>query len=183
MERRLRLGMIGGGQGAFIGAVHRLSARMDDKYEFVAGCLSSTPEKAAISAEEIGLDPSRSYPDFKTMAEEESKRDDGIDLSATLYLPPGRKPSDGPLPLLVWAYPREFKTSKAASQVVGSAHRFFSINPASSSSSALIMLSYGGHGFKVLKDVKMIEVKQGPYSLSVDKVKFEKVNENKIKIK
>ena len=71
------------------------------------------------------------------------KRDDGIDLSATLYLPPGRKPSDGPLPLLVWAYPREFKTSKAASQVVGSAHRFFSINPASSSSSALIMLSYG----------------------------------------
>ena len=47
----------------------------------------------------------------------------------------------------------------------------------------LIMLSYGGHGFKVLKDVKMIEVKQGPYSLSVDKVKFEKVNENKIKIK
>ena len=54
MKRRLRLGMIGGGQGAFIGAVHRLSARMDDKYEFVAGCLSSTPEKAAKSAEEIG---------------------------------------------------------------------------------------------------------------------------------
>jgi len=47
----------------------------------------------------------------------------------------------------------------------------------------LIMLSNGGHGFKVLKDVKMIEVKQGPYSLSMDKVKFAKVNENKIKIK
>ena len=45
MKKRLRLGMIGGGQGAFIGAVHRLSARMDDKYEFVAGCLSSTSEK------------------------------------------------------------------------------------------------------------------------------------------
>ena len=80
MAKRLKLGMIGGGQGAFIGAVHRLCARMDDKYEFVAGCLSSTPEKAAKSAEEIGLDPSRSYPDFKTMAEEESKRDDGIDV-------------------------------------------------------------------------------------------------------
>ena len=65
MKRKLRLGMIGGGQGAFIGAVHRLAARIDDKYEFVAGCLSSTPEKAAKSAEEIGLDPSRSYPDFK----------------------------------------------------------------------------------------------------------------------
>ncbi len=47
----------------------------------------------------------------------------------------------------------------------------------------LIMLSNGGHGFKVLKDVKMIEVKQGPYSLAMDKVKFEKVNEKKIKIK
>ena len=47
----------------------------------------------------------------------------------------------------------------------------------------LIMLSNGGHGFKVLKDVKMIEVKQGPYSLAMDKVKFDKVNEKKIKIK
>jgi len=50
-------------------------------------------------------------------------------------------------------------------------------------SNDLIMLSNGGHGFKVLKDIQMIEVKQGPYSLSMDKVKFEKVNENKIKIK
>ena len=47
----------------------------------------------------------------------------------------------------------------------------------------LIMLSNGGHGFKILKDVKMIEVKQGPYSLSMDKVKFEKTDESKIKIK
>ena len=47
----------------------------------------------------------------------------------------------------------------------------------------LIMLSNGGHGFKVLKDVKMIEVKQGPYSLSKDKVKFDKTNESKIKFK
>ena len=45
------------------------------------------------------------------------------------------------------------------------------------------MLSNGGHGFKVLKDVKMIEVKQGPYSLAMDKVKFGRIDENKIKIK
>jgi hypothetical protein len=45
------------------------------------------------------------------------------------------------------------------------------------------MLSGGGHGFKVLKNTKMIEVKQGPYSLSMDKVKFEPTNENKIKFK
>ena len=50
-------------------------------------------------------------------------------------------------------------------------------------SNDIIMLSSGGHGFKVLKDTQMIEVKQGPYSLSMDKVKFEKVNENKIKIR
>ena len=47
----------------------------------------------------------------------------------------------------------------------------------------IIMLVKGGHGFKVLKEVQMIEVKQGPYSLSKDKVKFENINENKIKIK
>ena len=80
MKKRLRLGMIGGGQGAFIGAVHRLSARMDDKYEFVAGCLSSTPKKAELSAKKLGLDLSRSYPDYKTMAEKESQRDDGIEV-------------------------------------------------------------------------------------------------------
>jgi len=50
-------------------------------------------------------------------------------------------------------------------------------------SNDLIMLSGGGHGFKVLKDVKMIEVKQGPYLLSMDKVKFDKINESKIKFK
>ena len=80
MKKRLRLGMIGGGHGAFIGAVHRLSARMDDKYEFVAGCLSSTPEKVELSAKELGLDLTRSYPDYKTMAEKESQRHDGIEV-------------------------------------------------------------------------------------------------------
>ena len=80
MKKKLRLGMVGGGQGAFIGAVHRLSARMDDKYEFLAGCLSSTPEKAELSAKELGLDLTRSYPDYKTMAEQESQRDDGVEV-------------------------------------------------------------------------------------------------------
>ena len=70
--------MIGGGQGAFIGAVHRLSARMDDKYEFLAGCLSSTPEKVELSAKELGLDLTSSYPDYKTTAEQESQREDGV---------------------------------------------------------------------------------------------------------
>ena len=90
-------------------------------------------------------DFSHPYPQMKNLYKEmvTYKRSDGIDLSATLYLPPGRGPKDGPLPLLVWAYPREFKTSKAASQVIGSPHRFLTINPTYSSSSALLMLSYG----------------------------------------
>ena len=54
MQKLLRLGMVGGGQGAFIGAVHRIASRIDDRYELVAGCLSSTSDKALLSAKEIG---------------------------------------------------------------------------------------------------------------------------------
>jgi len=80
--RRLRLGMVGGGEGAFIGAVHRLSARMDDHYELVAGALSADSEKAFRSAHALGLNPSRSYSSFQEMATQESQRSDGIDVVA-----------------------------------------------------------------------------------------------------
>ncbi len=76
---RIRLGMVGGGQGAFIGAVHRLAARMDDHYEFVAGALSSDAARAKASAAELGLAPDRSYADFREMARLEAKRKDGIE--------------------------------------------------------------------------------------------------------
>ena len=78
-EPRIRLGMVGGGSGAFIGAVHRIAARIDDRYEFVAGALSSTPEKARQSGAELGLDPSRIYGDFKSMAIREAKIKNGIE--------------------------------------------------------------------------------------------------------
>jgi predicted dehydrogenase len=78
-RRRLRLGMVGGGNDAFIGAVHRLASRIDDRYEFVAGALSSSPEKAIASGRALGLAEDRTYPDYRTMAEAESKRPDGID--------------------------------------------------------------------------------------------------------
>ncbi|MFL5258161.1 MAG: Gfo/Idh/MocA family protein, partial [Hyphomicrobiales bacterium] len=77
--RRIRLGMIGGGQGAFIGAVHRLAARMDDQYVFVAGALSSDPKRARASGEELGLAPDRIYGDYREMAKAESARRDGIE--------------------------------------------------------------------------------------------------------
>ena len=80
--RRIRLGMVGGGEGAFIGAVHRLAARMDDHYDLVAGALSSTPEKSQRSGAALGLAPERVYDDFETMAKAEAKRPDGIEAVA-----------------------------------------------------------------------------------------------------
>ncbi|MBK1871445.1 Gfo/Idh/MocA family protein [Aestuariivirga sp. YIM B02566] len=79
---RIRLGMVGGGQGAFIGAVHRLAARMDDQYEFVAGALSSSPERSRASGAELGLAPDRIYTDYREMAKAEANRKDGIEAVA-----------------------------------------------------------------------------------------------------
>ncbi|MDI7047610.1 Gfo/Idh/MocA family oxidoreductase, partial [Escherichia coli] len=79
-QRRLRLGMVGGGQGAFIGAVHRIAARLDDRFELVAGALSSGPQRAQASAAEAGI--ARSYADWGEMAHAEAARDDGIDAVA-----------------------------------------------------------------------------------------------------
>lgn len=79
---RIRLGMVGGGEGAFIGAVHRIAARLDDQYELVAGALSSTPGKARRSGAAIGLPPDRTYDDFEAMAKAESARPDGIEAVA-----------------------------------------------------------------------------------------------------
>lgn len=78
----IRLGMVGGGQGAFIGAVHRMAARLDGHYQLVAGALSSDPERARASAAELGLDPSRSYASYETMAKQEAARADGIEAVA-----------------------------------------------------------------------------------------------------
>ncbi|MDR5754632.1 MULTISPECIES: Gfo/Idh/MocA family oxidoreductase [unclassified Caballeronia] len=72
--------MVGGGEGAFIGAVHRIAARIDDRFELVAGALSSDPQRAASSAAAIGI--ARSYADFREMARTEAAREDGIDAVA-----------------------------------------------------------------------------------------------------
>ncbi|WP_293853455.1 Gfo/Idh/MocA family oxidoreductase [uncultured Alsobacter sp.] len=79
---RIRLGMVGGGEGAFIGAVHRMAARLDDHYDFVAGALSSTPEKAMRSGAALGLDPKRTYGTFQEMASRERRLKDGIEAVA-----------------------------------------------------------------------------------------------------
>ena len=74
---RIRLGMVGGGQDAFIGEVHRFAAHLDHKYELVAGALSSTPEKSRASGEALGLP--RVYGDFKAMAMREARLKEGIE--------------------------------------------------------------------------------------------------------
>jgi predicted dehydrogenase len=78
----LKLGMVGGGQGAFIGAVHRMAARLDGRWDLVAGALSSNPARAMASAAEVGIAPERSYASFAEMAQAEAARPDGIDAVA-----------------------------------------------------------------------------------------------------
>jgi len=80
--RRLRLGMVGGGDGAFIGAVHRIAARIDDCYELVAGALSGDAQRALASGAALRLDPARCYADYREMARAEAARPDGIDVVA-----------------------------------------------------------------------------------------------------
>jgi predicted dehydrogenase len=81
-DGRIRLGMVGGGQGAFIGAVHRIAARLDDQYVLVAGGLSSEQQRALASALELGLARDRTYEHYAAMAAAEAKREDGIEVVA-----------------------------------------------------------------------------------------------------
>ena len=80
MNRKLRMGMVGGGRGAFIGAVHRMAANLDGQIELVAGAFSSSPEKSKLSGEDFFLDPDRVYGSYQEMAEKESAREDKIDF-------------------------------------------------------------------------------------------------------
>ena len=77
---RIRLGMVGGGRGAFIGAVHRIAARIDDQFELIAGAFSADPERSAASAADLGV--ARSYGSFAEMAAKEARRKDGIEAVA-----------------------------------------------------------------------------------------------------
>ncbi len=78
----IRYGMVGGGQGAFIGGVHRIAARLDGEFQLVAGALSSDPERAIASGRELGLDAERCYASFAEMAKAEAARADGIEAVA-----------------------------------------------------------------------------------------------------
>jgi len=84
LGRRLRLAVIGGGPGSFIGAMHRQAARLDDRYEIVTGVLSSDIEKSKKAAVEIGLSADRLYSSVQEMLDKESARKDGADVVAIM---------------------------------------------------------------------------------------------------
>jgi predicted dehydrogenase len=72
LNRKLRMGMVGGGRGAFIGAVHRMAARLDGEIELVAGCFSSNAKKSRLSGDDFHLDPARVYASYEQMARAEA---------------------------------------------------------------------------------------------------------------
>jgi len=84
LGRRLRLAVIGGGPGSFIGAMHRTAARLDDRYELVAGALSSNPERSRDAAIALGIEPDRAYGDAMTLLDTEAARSDGADVVAIM---------------------------------------------------------------------------------------------------
>ncbi|MDO9301798.1 MAG: Gfo/Idh/MocA family oxidoreductase [Anaerolineales bacterium] len=84
LGRRLRLAVIGGGPGSFIGAMHRQAARLDDRYEIVTGILSSNPDKSKQAALELGLASDRLYSSVQDMLAGESARKDGADVVAIM---------------------------------------------------------------------------------------------------
>ncbi|MEO8328356.1 MAG: Gfo/Idh/MocA family oxidoreductase, partial [Nitrospirota bacterium] len=84
LGRRLRLAVIGGGPGSFIGAMHRQAARLDDRYEVVTGILSSEPEKSKKACLELGMSPDRLYSSVNEMLDGEVTRKDGVDVVAIM---------------------------------------------------------------------------------------------------
>jgi predicted dehydrogenase len=80
--RRLRLGMVGGGPGGFIGAVHRIAARLDDRFELVAAALSSDPARSKAAAADLHIASDRAYGSFTDMAKGEADRSDRVDAVA-----------------------------------------------------------------------------------------------------
>ena len=81
-ERKLRMGMVGGGPGAFIGPVHRIAAELDGRIELVAGAFSQSPERSRAAGASYRIAPERAYADYQEMFEKERARKDAIDFVA-----------------------------------------------------------------------------------------------------
>jgi len=147
---RIRLGMVGGGNDAFIGGVHRIAARLDDKFELVAGALSSTPEKSRESGEALGLD--RVYDDFKQMAIREARLKSGIE--AVSIVTPNH---------VHYAAAREFLKrgihvicDKPLTSTLGDAKK---LAKAAESSNALFILTHNYTGYPMVRQAREMVAK------------------------
>jgi predicted dehydrogenase len=105
LARKLRMGMVGGGKGAFIGPIHRIAAELDGKIELVAGAFSQSPERSREAGIGFKIDPERAYPSYQAMIDAERKREDGIDLVVIttpnhLHLPIARAALEAGIPVM-----------------------------------------------------------------------------------
>jgi predicted dehydrogenase len=104
-SRKLRMGMVGGGPGAFIGPVHRMAAELDGRIEMVAGAFSSSPEKSRAAGASFRIDPERAYAGYKEMIAAEKQRQDGIDFVVIttpnhLHLPVAKAALEAGIPVV-----------------------------------------------------------------------------------
>jgi predicted dehydrogenase len=103
--RKLRMGLLGGGPGAFIGPVHRIAAELDGRIEMVAGAFSSSPEKSRVAGASFRIDPARAYASYQEMLQAEKQREDGIDFVViatpnSLHLPMARAALEAGIPVV-----------------------------------------------------------------------------------
>jgi predicted dehydrogenase len=104
-KRKLRMGLAGGGPGAFIGPVHRMAAELDGRIELVAGAFSSSPEKSRAAGEAFRIEPARAYASYDEMLGAEKQRDDGIDFVViatpnSLHLPMAKGALEAGVPVV-----------------------------------------------------------------------------------
>ena len=88
MTRKLRYAMVGGGRGAFVGAIHRHAMALDGQYELVAGALSATPDKARASGADLGLADDRNHGDWRQLLDDELKRPPGDRIDVVVIVTP-----------------------------------------------------------------------------------------------
>jgi predicted dehydrogenase len=105
MAKKLKMGMVGGGPGAFIGPVHKMAAELDGRIELVAGAFSQSAERSRAAGEAFGLDPHRAYASYEEMIAAEQKREDGIDLIVIatpnhLHLPVAKASLEAGIPVM-----------------------------------------------------------------------------------
>lgn len=105
VQRKLRMGMVGGGPGAFIGPVHRIAAELDGKIELVAGAFSQSAERSRAAGESYRIDPARAYANYEEMLAAERTRPDAIDFVAIvtpnhLHLPVAEASLDAGFPVM-----------------------------------------------------------------------------------